>query len=97
MLPLTVVTVCLYLHALLLHPPPSPGPGMFVDPSSIALSLYRCTFSGNGAPMAAQLGMRSGGSLEWHNTTMHLAAGGSQVRKIFLGFVYPFHSWMGCS
>ena len=50
-----------------------------MDPSSIALSLYRCTFSGNDAPMAAQLGMRSGGSLEWHNTTMHLAAGGSQV------------------
>ena len=56
------------------------GGGVYVGLTSIALLLHNCVFANNTAYSGDQLVMDSGGEMLWHNVTMALNLGRSQVR-----------------
>ena len=58
------------------------GGGVYVGPPSSTLDLTDCHLEGNVAYSGEQLVMSSGGSMAWHNTTMELNLGTSQVRAL---------------
>jgi hypothetical protein len=55
--------------------------GIYVGPGSTQLTMAGCRLQENTSPNAAQLGMRSSGSLTMHNSSLVLAGPGVQVRQ----------------